>query len=137
MFPGGQEVYFLLKTYFDEVFFHARSFTCLFTTPFVQLWDLFTYYTLFIPHSCSQNWNFPHHTVSKAKLESRQNVFTTRIKISTAPSAKVTTDADTALLLAFPKMGTIVRSQQAGSGTVADAASQLKCESTNSTASLC
>lgn len=43
---------------------------------------------------------FPHYTAAKAKLESRQNMFITRIKISTARSAKVATDADTATAVA-------------------------------------
>lgn len=41
------------------------------------------------------------------------------------------------LLSPLPKMGSIVTSQHLGSGTITDVASQLKCESTASTSSLC
>lgn len=63
------------------------------------------HYTFFIQNSCCQKWNFPHHTASKAKLESKQNLFITRIKISTTPHAKVTTDADAATSVASPQDG--------------------------------
>lgn len=52
------------------------------------------------------------------------------------PSAKVTTDASAATSVASSQSEKS-HSQHAGSGTISDVASQLKCESTNSTASLC